>query len=96
MLSRMVVNDGVGDHRGQNGLSRWAIFKGLVRHKGVPVKGQLHELVSNSTLRRIIPVYHARTLCPGVAQFCTGMSRLVTHVHSGAMVLSRSDIIHPG
>ena len=39
---------------------------------------------------------HARTLCPGVAQFCTGMSRIATHVHGGAMVLSRSDTFHPG
>ena len=43
--------------------------------------------------RRIITVYHARTLCPGVAKFCTGMSRLATHVHGGAMVLSRSDTV---
>ena len=92
MLSRMVVNDGVGDDRAQNGLHGGQTFKGPVRHKRIPVKAQL---VSNSTvpsLRRIIPVYHARTLCPGVAQFCTGMSRLATRVHGGVMVLSR----HPG
>ena len=46
MLSRMVVNDGVGDNRAQNGLHGGQTFKGPVRHKGVPVKAQL---VSNST-----------------------------------------------
>ena len=47
MLSRMVVNDGVGDNRAQNGLHGGQTFKGPVRHKGVPVKAQL---VSNSLL----------------------------------------------
>ena len=72
MLSRMVVNDGVGDNLAKNGLHGGQTFKGPVRHKGVPVKAQLVVLITPS-LRRIIPVYHARTLCPGVAQFCTGM-----------------------
>ena len=83
MLSRMVVNGGVGDDRAQNRLHGGQTFK------GVPVKAQLGVLISPS-LRWIIPVYHARTLCPGVAQFCTGMSRLATHVHDGAMVPSQS------
>ena len=47
----MVVNDGVGDNRAQNGLHGGQTFKGPVRHKGVPVKAQL---VSNST---VPPVY---------------------------------------
>ena len=41
MLSRMVVNDGVGDNRAQNRLHGGQTFKGPVRHKGVPVKAQL-------------------------------------------------------
>ena len=45
MLSRMVVNDGVGDNRAQNALHGG--HKGPVRHKGIPVKAQF---VSNSTV----------------------------------------------
>ena len=52
MLSRMVVNDGVGDNRAQNGLHCGQTFKGPVRHKGVPVKAQLvsNSIVSSSLL----------------------------------------------
>ena len=62
-----------GFHVGQS-------FKGLVRHKGVPVKGQLHELVSNSTgvvgsslfimLERFVPV------SPSSAPECPGLPRM--------------------
>ena len=96
MLSRMVVNDCVGDNRAQNGLHGGQTFKGPVRHKGVPVKAQL---VSNSTVSRLnYPQFtsdHPGLSCSNALSRCRpvlhwNVFRLATHVHGGAMVLSPS------